>query len=372
MTLTRSCMGSPAPRRDFAVRAGFPPKPIAEGVSPDAQLRDLGIASGETLIVYEGSATATSGVPPPSSPAARTEPTTSRKRAPSPSAPARGDVARGSKSGPLLGTSGGATDRPRYVETDGGFLVLRVSLSHPSPTSAQRPPEVTSGLAGGSGRQQLLVQSGRARSGPRRSGRLDHSAKSDSRSYPSGSRDLLRSSPWVSSRGSPSATGSPAREAAKTDGNARNRLAGDHPPTTSPLSSSRPLGAALSNYLSLPNTSRPRSGVSTFRPAASTGSVRTRATTLLFSSFIPAFVRSPFVSSRAFLRLISCLCAWTDYDALTLSFTLPEPSSSFPPPNLDFDTTVFPCSQEGILAAALRLVSELRKEHAYTDTATFA
>ena len=181
------------------MRAGFPPKPIAEGVSPDAQLRDLGIASGETLVVSEGSAAATSGVPPPPpSPAARTEPTTSRKRAPSPSALARGDVTRGSKSGLLVGTGGGAADRPRYVETDGGFLVLRVSFSRLSPTSAQRPPEVTFGLAGGSGRQQLLVQSGRARFGPQRSGRLDHFAKSHSRSYPSGSRDLLRSSPWVS------------------------------------------------------------------------------------------------------------------------------------------------------------------------------
>lgn len=111
------------------MRAGFPPKPIAEGASPNTQLNDLGIASGETLVVSEGSAAATSGLPPPPSPAARTEPTTSRKRAPSPSAPSRDDVTRGSKSGPLLGTGGGAADRPRYVETDGGFLVLRVSSS---------------------------------------------------------------------------------------------------------------------------------------------------------------------------------------------------------------------------------------------------
>ena len=110
------------------MRAGFPPKPIAEGASPDTQLKDLGIASGETLVVSEGSAAATSGVPPPPPPV-RTEPTTSRKRAPSPSAPSRGDMTRGSKSGPLLGTGGGAADRTRYVETDGGFLVLRVSAS---------------------------------------------------------------------------------------------------------------------------------------------------------------------------------------------------------------------------------------------------
>lgn len=61
-----------------------------------------------------------------------------------------------------------------------------------------------------------------------------------------------------------------------------------------------------------------------------------------------------------------------DYDALTLSFTPPEPCATFPPPNLDFDTTVFSRSQENILSAAQRLVSDLRREHAYTDTATFA
>ena len=61
-----------------------------------------------------------------------------------------------------------------------------------------------------------------------------------------------------------------------------------------------------------------------------------------------------------------------DYDALTFSFAPPEPSTAvFPPPNLDFDTTVFPRYQEHLLDAALTLVGQLRAKHAYTDTASF-
>ncbi|BGP37862.1 ubiquitin-specific protease otu1 [Rhodotorula kratochvilovae] len=59
------------------------------------------------------------------------------------------------------------------------------------------------------------------------------------------------------------------------------------------------------------------------------------------------------------------------YDALTFSFAPPEPSTSFPPPNLDFDTTVFPRYQEHLLDAAHKLVAQLRAKHAYTDTASF-
>ncbi|GJN88610.1 hypothetical protein Rhopal_001576-T1 [Rhodotorula paludigena] len=59
------------------------------------------------------------------------------------------------------------------------------------------------------------------------------------------------------------------------------------------------------------------------------------------------------------------------YDALTFSFSPPSPSTTFPPPNLDFDTTVFPKSQSDMLDAAQQLVAQLRAQHAYTDTATF-
>ncbi|BGP22766.1 ubiquitin-specific protease otu1 [Rhodotorula toruloides] len=60
------------------------------------------------------------------------------------------------------------------------------------------------------------------------------------------------------------------------------------------------------------------------------------------------------------------------YDALTFSFAPPEASTSFPPPNIDFDTTVFPRTEEHLLSAASELVAQLRAQHAYTDTATFA
>ncbi|GAA5822990.1 hypothetical protein JCM11251_004449 [Rhodosporidiobolus azoricus] len=69
-----------------------------------------------------------------------------------------------------------------------------------------------------------------------------------------------------------------------------------------------------------------------------------------------------------------CLLVYSGihYDALTFSFMPPEPSTSFPPPNLDFDTTVFSIStQDHLLRSAEKLVSRLREQHAYTDTATF-
>ncbi|GAA6004524.1 hypothetical protein JCM10207_000917 [Rhodosporidiobolus poonsookiae] len=69
-----------------------------------------------------------------------------------------------------------------------------------------------------------------------------------------------------------------------------------------------------------------------------------------------------------------CLIVYSGihYDALTFSFAPPEPSTTFPPPNLDFDTTIFQRDgQEHLLKAAQDLVAQLRAQHAYTDTATF-
>lgn len=62
------------------------------------------------------------------------------------------------------------------------------------------------------------------------------------------------------------------------------------------------------------------------------------------------------------------------YDALTFSFAKPAPSSEFPPPNLDFDTTRFPTAggqADAIMSGALELATTLRKKHAYTDAANF-
>lgn len=80
-----------------------------------------------------------------------------------------------------------------------------------------------------------------------------------------------------------------------------------------------------------------------------------------------------FVSWACSSRQTDPLSNWlADYDALTFSFAPPEASTSFPPPNIDFDTTVFPRSEENLLSAACELVAQLRAQHAYTDTATFA
>ncbi|GAA6016904.1 hypothetical protein JCM11491_006908 [Sporobolomyces phaffii] len=58
------------------------------------------------------------------------------------------------------------------------------------------------------------------------------------------------------------------------------------------------------------------------------------------------------------------------YDALTFSFA-PPPAAAFPP-DLSFDTTIFPLPVDSsTLSAAKNLVESLRKSHAYTDTATF-
>ncbi|KAK4703479.1 ubiquitin thioesterase OTU1, partial [Phenoliferia sp. Uapishka_3] len=59
------------------------------------------------------------------------------------------------------------------------------------------------------------------------------------------------------------------------------------------------------------------------------------------------------------------------YDALTFSYSPPEASSTFPPPNIDFDQTSFPVEQDSVVAAALSLVGKLKARHAYTDTASF-
>lgn len=55
---------------------------------------------------------------------------------------------------------------------------------------------------------------------------------------------------------------------------------------------------------------------------------------------------------------------YTDYDALTLA---PSADST----DLAFDTTIFDTKDDTILYAALQLVSQLRDQHYYTDTASF-
>ncbi|GAA5948423.1 hypothetical protein JCM21900_002705 [Sporobolomyces salmonicolor] len=80
-----------------------------------------------------------------------------------------------------------------------------------------------------------------------------------------------------------------------------------------------------------------------------------------------------FGEGQGFRNFVLLVYSGIHYDALTRSFAPPEPASTFPPPNLEFDTTVFAKSDEHlvILTAALELVAKLRASHAYTDTATF-
>ncbi|GAA5941091.1 ubiquitin-specific protease OTU1 [Sporobolomyces koalae] len=59
------------------------------------------------------------------------------------------------------------------------------------------------------------------------------------------------------------------------------------------------------------------------------------------------------------------------YDAVTYSYTPPSATISFPP-NLEFDTTLFPLpASSDLISGAQTLVDHLRANHSYTDTATF-
>lgn len=60
------------------------------------------------------------------------------------------------------------------------------------------------------------------------------------------------------------------------------------------------------------------------------------------------------------------------YDALTLAFAQPPKRTNPFPPDLSFDSTLFPLPLDpATLAAAQQLVEQLRESHSYTDTATF-
>ncbi|GAA5989263.1 hypothetical protein JCM10908_001231 [Rhodotorula pacifica] len=288
------------------LRGGFPPKPIAEGAGAHTPLSELGIASGETLVVSEGPAASTSGSRGvservPSTSAIPAGPPASKKRASSPSAapaPLWTDANRGARSTPLVGTSGAAADRPRYVETDGGFLVLRVV------------PDDNSCLFRAVG---LVLASG------------DIDASTTLRRVTAG--------------------------AIQAD-----------PETYSEVL----LGRSPADYIA-----------TILKPSSWGGAIELSIFAKHFATEICSIdVQTGrvdrFGQDAGYETFVLLIYSGIHYDALTLSFSPPEPSSSFPPPNLDFDTTVFPRSEEGILTAAQRLVTELRKEHAYTDTATFA
>ncbi|EFP83420.2 uncharacterized protein PGTG_08606 [Puccinia graminis f. sp. tritici CRL 75-36-700-3] len=82
-----------------------------------------------------------------------------------------------------------------------------------------------------------------------------------------------------------------------------------------------------------------------------------------------------FGQSHNYANRIFLVYSGIHYDAITLSPIPPEELSNQStcfPPELDFDTTIFPSDEDSFLHAALQLVSQLRQMHYYTDTASFS
>lgn len=81
-----------------------------------------------------------------------------------------------------------------------------------------------------------------------------------------------------------------------------------------------------------------------------------------------------FGQGSGFETIVLLLYSGIHYDAFTFTYLDVVPSLTFPPPNLEFDQTSFPADpvlSESMLEAASKLVEQLRKEHQYTDAATF-
>ncbi|WAR54871.1 hypothetical protein PtB15_4B489 [Puccinia triticina] len=81
-----------------------------------------------------------------------------------------------------------------------------------------------------------------------------------------------------------------------------------------------------------------------------------------------------FGQSHNYSKKIFLVYSGIHYNAITLS-PIPREELSNQltcfPPELDFDTTIFPTDEDSFLHAALQLVSQLRQMHYYTDTALF-
>ncbi|POY70223.1 hypothetical protein BMF94_6806 [Rhodotorula taiwanensis] len=288
--------GIEASRQQF--RGGFPPKPIAEGIRGDATLSSIGLASGEMLIVSEGPAAsggsgvaASQSAPPP--PAA----TIPRKRSPSPVASTSTRPVPRAKSPPAARVAAPA-GAPKYVETDGSFLVLRT--------------------------------------------------------VPDDNSCLFRAVGLVLASQDPDASASLRRVVADT-------IQGDADSYPEVV-----LGRPPAEYIS--TIRRPTS----WGGAIELSILAKHFQTEIWSIDVQTGRVDRFGQDAGYETFVLLVYSGIHYDALTLSFVPPEPSPSFPPPNLEFDTTVFPRSDEHLLAAAQKLVGDLRKEHAYTDTATFA
>ncbi|GAA6042750.1 hypothetical protein JCM8097_007456 [Rhodosporidiobolus ruineniae] len=289
--------GISAPRQEL--RLGFPPKPLDPSASPSASLSSLGIKSGETIVVAEGTAEAASSAASTSASSAPSN--IPQKRAVSPSvvpsavAKSRSPPPRQPVVPPKPQPATGAV---QAVEVDGGYLVLRVV------------PDDNSCLFRAVG---LVLNSGEA------------DASAALRKVVAGA---IQADPeqW----------------------------------------SEVVLGRTPESYIS-----------TILQPSSWGGAIELSILAAHFQSEIWSIdVQTGrvdrFGEGQGFETFALIVYSGIHYDALTFSFAPPEPSTSFPPPNIDFDTTVFSIStQDHLLKSAQELVGKLRAAHAYTDTATF-
>ncbi|GAA5837480.1 hypothetical protein JCM9279_006766 [Rhodotorula babjevae] len=296
------------PRARQELRLGFPPKPLDPAASPSATLASLGIKTGEAIVVAERD-------PPAPTPASSSSSSTAappsipQKRASSPPAPplARKPAAT-QPAAPPRPAPPAAGDLPAFVEADGGYLVLR------------QVPDDNSCLFRAVG--LVLAPSER-----------DAAASL---------RQVVARAIQADQASSSSSSGAEASYSAAV------------------------LGRAPAEYVE-----------TILRPSSWGGAIELAVFarhfgTEIWSVDVQTGRVDRFGEGDGYEQFALIVYSGIHYDALTFSFAPPEPSTgAFPPPNLDFDTTVFPRYQEHLLDAALTLVGQLRARHAYTDTASF-
>ncbi|GAA5968087.1 hypothetical protein JCM11641_003724 [Rhodosporidiobolus odoratus] len=286
----------PSSRQDL--RFGYPPKPLDPLASPSSTLADLGIRSGEIIVVSVGTAKAEPAQTPSSSSASASS--LPRKRTVSPSfVPSQDATAKKPVAEAIVPSKRSASDNaPQWVEVDGGYLVLRVV------------PDDNSCLFRAVG---LAVNTGNT------------DAAASLRRLVAGAiqADLEQWSEVV-------------------------------------------LGRPPLDYME-----------TILKPASWGGAIElsilaSHFGTEIWSIDVQSGRVDRFGEGNGYETFCMMVYSGIHYDALTFSFASPEPSSTFPPPNLDFDTTLFPLSnQSHLVSAAQDLVAKLRAAHAYTDPATF-
>ncbi|BGP13818.1 hypothetical protein JCM10213_006349 [Rhodosporidiobolus nylandii] len=300
-TAVEQATGIPSARQEL--RAGFPPKPLDPSASPSTTLTELGIRSGETLVVAEGTGEAAGASS--SSSSAPPAPTVPQKRSISPSSVPSASASASYKQPrpqPVAPPkpAAAASNGPHAVEVDGGYLVLRV--------------------------------------------------------VPDDNACLFRAVGLVLSPG-------------ETDASAALRKVVAGAIQADPEQWSEVvLGRSPEAYIS-----------TILKPSSWGGAIELSILAAHFGSEIWSVdVQTGrvdrFGEGQGFETFCLIVYSGIHYDALTFAFSPPEPSSVFPPPGIDFDTTQFSKREQGdaLLSAAQELVGKLRAAHAYTDTATFA